>query len=43
MASVAFCAIFFNRRVLPDIGAALVSVAFVAELVYIFCLDHAVA
>ena len=43
MASVAFCAIFLNRRVFPYIGAALVSVAFVAELVYIFCLDHAVA
>lgn len=43
MASVAFCAIFFNGRVFPNIGTAFVSVAFVAELIDVFCLDHAVA
>ena len=41
--AVALQAVFFNRRVLPDVGTALVSMALVAELVHVFGLDHAVA
>ncbi len=41
--SVAFCTIFLNRRVLPYIGTALFSMAFVAELIDVLGLDAAMA
>ena len=35
--------VFFNRRMLPHEGAALVGMAFVAKLIDIVFLDHAMA